>query len=755
MRGKRYKYIVCAVIAVLLLAAAAAFLNRQEKDAGISRALAAKALALAAADKKACEALIQAKPDAFDGDKGQWYAKYMGYVYDKGWFDEAEMPADDKGALLGLTYGELEGILRRMSVETDLPKRRSKKAVETDVWWSIYQAVLLKYDTEHEVREQTLVVYGTPANLEQVPAWTAYTDLGKMGFEGVGLDACIDRQVAVLERNGEILTVMRTVSDQVTYENVWIVNATDKQADIFYDGFYRTLKSGYWGADGEPESQEGGFGQVVGDVVLDKGVLTGIRVKEETIRGKVLAVKDDSIEIEGYGSVPLDPAFRVYKQFGELGSLSNQDILVGYDLQDFVVADGMLCAALVRQDFQAEKIRVLLMTDKFAGLLHEQASVTCDGAFTLSWGEETAQCQPGEVVTLAPGDERLSQGRLTIAPAEEGHTLTLLSLSRNYGSPSYPGTLEIAQEEGGLAIVNEAYLEDYLYRVVPSEMPASYPVEALKAQAVCARSYACRQIKSNSYSQYGAHVDDSTKFQVYNNIEPQEKATRAVNDTYGQVAYYDGEVIMAYYFSTSCGHTSDLGVWGGSLAECPYVAGRYLTLQVKGGDLRNEEEFSAFIKDKEYDTFEKNMPWYRWETVLPASLMDQEFPELGGVTDIRVTQRGEGGVADQVVITGTAGEKVLHYQDEVRQVLGCPELTITKKDGTTATGWKSLPSGYIAIEPEQTESGETAFHIYGGGYGHGAGMSQTAAKVMADMGMDYETILKFFYQGIEVREIAQ
>lgn len=753
MKGKKYMYLV-VLAAVIILAAAAIMLNRNEKDAGISRALAAKALALAAADKKECEALLQAKPDAFDGDRGQWYAKYMGYVYDKGWFDKEEMPADDKGALSELTYGELKGILSRMSVETELSVRRPKKKVEKEVWWSVYQAVLQQYDEKQEVKEQTPVIYGTPANLEQIPAWTAYTDQGKMGFEGVGLDAFIDRQIKVLERNGEILTVVQTVSDQVTYENVWIVNATDREAEIFYDGFYRTLKSGIWGVE-EPKGQEEGIGRLVGDVVLDKGVLTGIRIKEETIRGKVLAVRDDSIEIEGYGSVPVDPAFRVYKQFGGLGSLSSRDILVGYDLQDFVVAEGKLCAALVRQDFQAEKIRVLLMTDKFAGLLHQQASITCDVGFTLSWGEETAQCQPGEVVALAPGDERLSQGRLTIRPVEEGHTLTLLSLSRTYGSPTYPGTLEISQEDGGLAIVNEAYLEDYLIRVVPSEMPASYPAEALKAQAVCARSYACRQIKSNSYSQYGAHVDDSTKFQVYNNIEPQEKATKAVNDTYGQAAYYGGEVIMAYYFSTSCGHTSDLGVWGGTLADCPYVAGRYLTLQVKGGDLRNEEEFTAFIKDKDYDTFEKNMPWYRWETVLPASLMEQEFPQLGSVTDIRVTQRGEGGVADQVVIAGTKGEKVLHYQDEVRQALGCPELTITKKDGTTATGWKSLPSGYIAIEQEQTESGELAFHIYGGGYGHGAGMSQTAAKVMADMGMDYQTILKFFYQGIEVMEIAQ
>lgn len=80
-------------------------------------------------------------------------------------------------------------------------------------------------------------------------------------------------------------------------------------------------------------------------------------------------------------------------------------------------------------------------------------------------------------------------------------------------------------------------------------MPASYEKEALKAQAVCARTYAYRQIQGNAYGQYGAHVDDSTSFQVYNNINTSERTDQAVNETYGQMLFYNNKPIEAFYYS--------------------------------------------------------------------------------------------------------------------------------------------------------------------------------------------------------------
>ena len=127
-------------------------------------------------------------------------------------------------------------------------------------------------------------------------------------------------------------------------------------------------------------------------------------------------------------------------------------------------------------------------------------------------------------------------------------------------------------------IVNELPLEEYLYAVIPSEMPTYYGLEPLKVQAVCARSYAYRHLIANSLSSYGAHVDDSVSYQVYNNIEENEDSVLAVKDTYGKVLEYDGDVITAYYFSTSCGHTTSVeDVWANGIAT-PYLTGRLLSV---------------------------------------------------------------------------------------------------------------------------------------------------------------------------------
>ncbi len=88
---------------------------------------------------------------------------------------------------------------------------------------------------------------------------------------------------------------------------------------------------------------------------------------------------------------------------------------------------------------------------------------------------------------------------------------------------------------------------------------------------MCARTYAYRQIQGNAYGQYGAHVDDSTNFQVYNNISTSERTDQAVNETCGQMLFYNDKPIEAFYYSTSCGHGADGSVWGNEGAALPYL----------------------------------------------------------------------------------------------------------------------------------------------------------------------------------------
>ena len=90
-------------------------------------------------------------------------------------------------------------------------------------WWLFYESFLKKADSENAVKKQKLVLYGTPKNVKEAAAWTAYTDQGTMNFEGVSLDACIDRKIEVYERDGSIITLCGVQSEKVTYKNVWIV----------------------------------------------------------------------------------------------------------------------------------------------------------------------------------------------------------------------------------------------------------------------------------------------------------------------------------------------------------------------------------------------------------------------------------------------------------------------------------------------------------------------------------------------------
>lgn len=119
-----------------------------------------------------------------------------------------------------------------------------------------------------------------------------------------------------------------------------------------------------------------------------------------------------------------------------------------------------------------------------------------------------------------------------------------------------------------------------------------------------------------------------------------------------------------------------------------------------------------------------------------------------------MTERGTGGIAKKLKIYGSEGEKIVSGESQIRSILGDESLVYRKNDGKTQTGWSSMPSAYIAIDEtaRDEESGLRTFTVWGGGYGHGVGMSQNGAQQMAREGNDYKDILTFFYEGAEVRE---
>ena len=375
-------------------------------------------------------------------------------------------------------------------------------------------------------------------------------------------------------------------------------------------------------------------------------------------------------------------------------------------------------------------IRVLIMSTGYQNIVHPEVTVTSQSGILIESSQGQEECGAGQQLTVKPDDARFTGGAIWLQ-AEDGGDLTLVSIERGCGQPSYAGVLELRTTAEGIVVINELPVETYLCRVVPSEMPAAFELEALKAQAVCARSYAYRQMAEYGYPEYEAHVNDSTDYQVYGNSASQESAVRAVEETAGQVARYQGQVVTTYYYSTSCGKTTSLEAWG----TAPDEQNQYLQ--------------SVEVKDEEGD-YEKDLPWYRWEARIPVQTLSNLAglnlkQDLGTLQSVEVTKTGPGGVALQVTFTGDKGSAEVETENKIRSAFGGSGYEIVKQDGTAASSSALLPSAFFTIEKDGD-----SFVIHGGGYGHGIGMSQNGANEMAKKGKNYQEILQLFYQGIEI-----
>ncbi|MCI8742012.1 MAG: SpoIID/LytB domain-containing protein [Lachnospiraceae bacterium] len=724
--------------------------HEKEKD-GITRAMAAKSVALVF--------LSQEELDGWQKEHGasrfpartmdQWFVPYMDCLYELGYITEEEIPATEEDALTYLTYadafrlaGRISGDLERL---IEAGRQNSNRPIPKERWWLLYDALLKEADKDHQVEEAQIQVYGTVENIPGTAPWTAHTSLGTMKFSGLSLDGYIDHQLRVYRRDREIIHVLADEGQEYVCSNVWLADGNEQELLVCQGDIDRRIPLS------KASRHVDEWVHNMADLQMKNGKIVKVSLKKDRVTRRVLSVQEDGVELEEYGKIPFEEGCLFLKTYGTLERQRPEDILVGYDMQEFVVARGKICAVLTVREFNADKIRVLLMDSGFQGIYHPQVTLRCPGAMTLSWGDDSAQVAAGEELVIAPGDQRLKEGRLIVQP-EEGREIQVTSLHRGTYEPHYAGRLELVEAEEGLVLVNELYMEEYLKRVVPSEMPSSYELEALKAQAVCARTYAYMQIQGNTYRQYGAHVDDSTNFQVYNNQEPDERSTRAVDETYGKMMFHQGSPVTAYYFSTSCGLTADNGVWGGNPSEAPYLKSVTLNPGRKSLDLSSEEEFARFIKS-DMTAYDSSYPFFRWNVVTNTGILSENIGGVGQVQQIRIVERGSSGVASKLLVTGSDGERTIQGQNAIRAALGDARLVIQRKDGKTTEGWSSLPSGFLCIEDLGSgEGGIHQFRICGGGYGHGVGMSQNGAQGMAKEGMGYEEILKFFYEGVSVED---
>ena len=503
-----------------------------------------------------------------------------------------------------------------------------------------------------------------------------------------------------------------TSSEINIYKNVYVTNIEDNTITANMYGNIKKFNSGKIAED------------VTGclcDITVENGKIVGVNTKTDVVSGKVLSVSQDSVEIEGYGSVKLDEDFIMYEKENSL--ISNySSIIVGYALQDFIVADGEVCGAIKNKPLQADNIRVIIKTSGFRDIFFNEAVFCADSGMIVETGEESYETAPGEMVVFNPDTEDFKEGRIKLIP--KSGEIQFQSVNRGVGTPSYGGTIEVSLYDEGIVVVNEVGIEDYLKKVVPSEMPSGFNLEALKCQAVCARSYAYTQLTNNYYSEYGAHIDDSVSFQVYNNTYDSAEADEAVIATAGMVAVYNGELVKTYYYSTSCGYTADVCAWGSDEDNYPQYASVRAGTSDYNADIKSEKTFEQFITAKDSSDYDSEADMYRWKTVIGISELTAHFNSLigsylrkngsvyilengepsdkvvndiGNIASIKVIERGCGGVVAALMVEGSKETCIVRGENAVRSLMGNNKCAIITQSREIYND--ILPSAFCIFKP--------------------------------------------------------
>ncbi len=402
-------------------------------------------------------------------------------------------------------------------------------------------------------------------------------------------------------------------------------------------------------------------------------------------------------------------------------------------------------------------------------------------------------------------EQSVSNAKLTIVPAGSGiavkdtdtgallyqTSVPILAIQPQgeltwFQKYKYRGNFVYQVVNGKLTVINEVPLEEYVKGVIPYEMSPDWHREALKAQAVCARSYAVGQ--GGRHKNHGFDVCNTTHCQVYYGTgRATANSDAAVEETRGQYLYEGNKKVVGYFFSSDGGATeSAVNVWGGN----------YAYLQGKKDPYEKTESISNGV----------------WSKTLTAAEIQKKLNasgrSIGQIKSVQVTKRTEMGNVNELTITDTSGKTVTLTKEPCRTVLGLNSIRYTvggqgsldgsgqgtaqppqgtetilvngkpMKDGAfhtiqgkdtvsnvgsingktalTASGRKTLSvqSTQMAQNTQSVSDPVVSADSYtfsGRGWGHNVGMSQYGAKAMAEQGKTYKEILQFYYTGVTVK----
>lgn len=700
---------VLMLVMVWYIAVGKAILPVREADGGEKESKAGYSMLCTQANAaKIIVCTLEEKPEAEETDE-IWYGSYYRVL------KEMEiLSLKEEEALEPLTYTKLAEVLKELlgadsSVEIQAAEGKEDKKVDLKDFMNYYQQVMEEADRSINLEKKELAVLATPTNQETLGAWKSLTSEGVIGFEGLIIDPLIGQSAEAFISQGEILGI------------------------------------------GEIKNQE---------IALGECLIVDLQESEVTLQ-----LQDITFSLPSEG-------------------LTSDDVGT---TQSFILKQGKITKGENEAQASNETIRVLLSEE--GSYTMEKVLLISTQAYSFLYGEKEYTLPEEESWDGSSFEWHEGLDTVTFIPKEEDSSLKILSIEKSSGNPKYYGRVEVKKVEGGYMLINEVDLERYVAGVIPSEMRVSYGIEALKVQAVAARTYAMANKAYSRYENYGADLDDTTASQVYNNTEEDEKAYEAAKATKGLVLKADGQMVSAKFFAASCGFTANSGeVWAeGENFPCDspkYLSAskQYLSLS-PAGDLREEANMAAFIKKspEELDALDADSPWFRWQVQLTAEELNalvvpalekinrtspllvkcqqqekwvhQEEINLGSIKAIKVGQRGTGGNSLNLIIKGENETVKVSTEYLIRCLFSsnaAQGLTVLRSDGTEIKQMSLLPSAFFVIEPSYEDDALTEVILYGGGFGHGVGMSQDGAKGMAERGYDYKKIISHYYPEAEL-----
>ena len=744
-------------------------IGRIGDDLSISRAMAAKTMALTFYTKEELEGLEQVAnfPDVPQTDPF--------YPYINGAVKLGLLSGDEDGNFYpekDLTLIQAQALLDRLAPDYDsrmvLDESNQNMPVAYSLWIQLLQTAL-------EAREEELSSYGITEEtrvLLTAEESGGMFDNGYYGGAGLDLKPYENTALRYWAKDGEILALLEVTDTTPTIENIY---CTASGGTIRMETGAGSVTRPYTG-----QALDG-----ICDITLSEGKATEAVQAAELGLCTVKRVNGQEIYLAEQGLLSWADDFRIYDATGtEWTSQKVSKLICGTEGANYYLKDGKVAGAIITQTVQPDHIRVLI-----GGAGQTKVTISSEGRFTLKSSEAEKAFSNGEQAVMTADLSWFDSGIVEAAPTGDNP----LSVTFSDGTKrQYFGTVELERRQDGISVINELPLETYLRGVVPHEMPVDFGETALQAQAITARSYAYNQFYANSYCGYGAHLADTVASQVYLGADTAELSDAAIKATEGKCLTAGNEVVTTYFYSTSCGYGADAKeVWSanGTFTEesKPYLTGGTHGISTENPD--TEEEWLAFWQDWEIEGYDDASPWYRWKTYFGAGQLTEitgaklkeaakshpahvevlqedgswkaQTPEdLGRLTGISVAKRGESGVMEVLRLDYEKGSVQVKTEYTIRQVLSPTKMTIgdpiylQRKDGESLTGNTILPSGFFAVKEMKNAEGKlTGVALYGGGNGHGVGMSQYGAKGMAEEGKTAEEILEHYYTGTTVQQV--